>query len=57
MLKGRNDNRPKKGSRITVDPMRKVKDIQSVSKMLMESPRNHLLFVMGTKTVSERETY
>ncbi len=48
MLKGRNDNRPKKGSRITVDPMRKVKDIQSVSKMLMESPRNHLLFVMGT---------
>lgn len=43
-----NKNRPKKGSRITVDPIRKVKDIQAISKMLADSPRNHLLFVMGT---------
>lgn len=48
MVKGRNDNRPKVGSRITVDPIRKVKDIQAISKMLVDSPRNHLLFVMGT---------
>ena len=43
-----NKNRPKKGSRITVDPIKRVKDIQSISKMLLDSPRNHLLFVMGT---------
>jgi integrase len=48
MTKGQNGNRPKKGSRITVDPIRKVKDIQAISKMLQDSPRNHLLFVMGT---------
>jgi len=48
MTKGQNDNRPKTGSKITVDPIRKVKDIQAISKMLSDSPRNHLLFVMGT---------
>jgi integrase len=48
MTKGQNNNRPQKGSKITVDPIRKVKDIQAISKMLMDSPRNHLLFVMGT---------
>ncbi|MEI8226290.1 MAG: tyrosine-type recombinase/integrase [Bacteroidota bacterium] len=48
MTKGQNNNRPQKGSRITVDPIRKVKDIQAISKMLQDSPRNHLLFVMGT---------
>jgi len=48
MMKGQNANRPKKGSRITVDPIRRVKDIQSICKMLSDSPRNHLLFVMGT---------
>jgi integrase len=48
MTKGENKNRPQKGSKITVDPIRKVKDIQAISKMLMDNPRNHLLFVMGT---------
>ena len=43
-----NKNRPKKGSRITVDPIRRVKDIQAIAKLLLDSPRNHLLFVMGT---------
>lgn len=47
MMKGHNDNRPKKGSRITVDPIRRIKDIQAISKLLSDSPRNHLLFVMG----------
>jgi integrase len=47
MMKGKNDNRPKKGSRITVDPIRRVKDIQAIAKLLADSPRNHLLFVMG----------
>jgi integrase len=48
MMKGQNNNRPKRGSRITVDPIRKIKDIQAIAKMLMDSQRNHLLFVMGT---------
>ena len=45
MTKGQNDNRPKKGSTITVEPIRSLKDIQAISKLLMQSPRNHLLFV------------
>jgi integrase len=48
MMKGQNSNRPKKGSRITVGPIRRVKDIQAISKLLlMDNPRNHLLFVLG----------
>ncbi len=48
MTKGQNNNRPQKGSKITVYPIRKIKDIQAISKMLLDNPRNHLLFVMGT---------
>ena len=48
MKKGENYNKPKKGSRIAVDPIRRTKDIQSISKMLSDNPRNNLLFVMGT---------
>jgi integrase len=47
MRKGENYNRPTKGSHITVDPIRKLKDIQAISKMLSDSPRDHLLFIMG----------
>jgi integrase len=48
MTKGQNSNRPQKGSKITVDPIRRMKDIQAISKLLSDNPRNHLLFVMGT---------
>jgi integrase len=48
MTKGQNSNRPQKGSKIAVDPIRRMKDIQSISKMLSDNPRNNLLFVMGT---------
>ena len=47
MKKGENFNRPKKGDTITVDPIRRIKDIQAIAKMLSGSPRNHLLFTMG----------
>src|SRR5664280_1900956 len=47
MKKGENYNKPKKGSRIAVDPIRRMKDIQSISKMLSDNPRNNLLFLMG----------
>ena len=30
-----------------MEPIRKVKDIQLVSKLLSDNPRNHLLFLMG----------
>ena len=33
---------------MTVDPIRRMKDIQAISKLLSDNPRNHLLFVMGT---------
>ena len=43
----KNPNHPKKGSRITVDPIRKVKDIKSIQKMLNNTHRDYLLFTMG----------
>jgi integrase len=47
MKKGENINRPRKGDNITVDPIRSIKDIRAIAKMLSDSPRNHLLFTMG----------
>jgi integrase len=43
----KNPNHPKKGSIITVDPIRDVADVRAISKMLYNTPRDHLLFVMG----------
>ena len=43
----KNPNAPKKGSRITVDPVRELKDVKAISKLLHDKPRDHLLFVMG----------
>ena len=40
-------NHPQKGSRITVDPIRKVKDIKSISQLLSDKPRDYLLFIIG----------
>ena len=47
MTKGENYNKPKVGSKITVDLIRRMKDIQAISKLLSDNPRNNLLFVMG----------
>ncbi len=47
MRQGGNANHPKKGSRISVDPIRQIKDIKAISKMTSSNPRDHLLFVMG----------
>ena len=43
----KNPNHPKKGDRITVEPIRKLADIKSIKKLLANNPRNHLLFVIG----------
>jgi integrase len=42
-----NANHPKKGDRIKVDPIRKIKDIKAISKLTSDNPRDHLLFIMG----------
>jgi integrase len=47
MKRSGNANHPKKGDRITVDPIRKIKDIKAISKLTHENPRDHLLFMMG----------
>ena len=43
----RNPNHPKKGSRITVEPIRNVKDIKKITRRISDNPRDHLLFLMG----------
>ncbi len=47
MKKSNQHNHPKKGDNITVEPIRRLADIKSISKMLNDSPRNHLLFILG----------
>jgi integrase len=47
MKKVKKRNQPAKGSRITVEPIRKIEDIKSISRLLEGSPRNRLLFIMG----------
>jgi len=37
----------KKGSKIKVEPVRKLKDIKAISKLLQDKPRDLLLWVMG----------
>jgi len=46
----RNPNHPKKGSVIRVDPIRNIKDIKSIRKLLSDQPRNLALFTLGTNT-------
>jgi len=47
-LNGTNPNHPKKGSRVTVEPIRDEKAIKRIKKHLKkDSARDHLLFVMG----------
>ena len=50
MKTARNQNRPKKGSQIKVDPIKKRKDIESIKKLLADNPRNSALFTIGINT-------
>lgn len=43
----KNKNHPKKGTRTAVDPIRSRKDINSISKLLADKPRDLLLFKLG----------
>ena len=42
-----NKNHPKKGSRITVSPIRNIKDIKKIKRKLKSHPRDLLLFTLG----------
>jgi len=42
-----NPNHPKTGSQIKVDPIKNLKDIKSIKKLLKDNPRDFALFVMG----------
>lgn len=48
--KGQNPNRPKKGSQIKVEPIKEIKDIETIKKLLENNPRDHCLFVLGINT-------
>ncbi len=50
MKKGQNYNHPKRGSKISVEPIREIKDIKLIKKLLRGNPRDLALFVVGTNT-------
>ena len=43
----RNPNHPKKGSNITVEPIRDLKDIESIKRLLSNNTRDLLIFILG----------
>jgi integrase len=45
-----NPNHPKKDSQIKVDPIKNLKDIKSIKKLLKDNPRDLALFTLGINT-------
>lgn len=50
MKKGRNDNHPKKGSTIKVEPITERKDIDLIKRLLADNQRDFCLFCLGINT-------
>lgn len=50
MKKGENFNHPAKGSKLKVEPIRVLKDIATIKKLLKDRPRDLALFVVGINT-------
>ena len=50
MVKGRNDNHPRKDSIIKVGPFKSLDDIKKIKRHLKDNPRNLALFVIGINT-------
>jgi integrase len=46
----KNPNHPKKGSRIKVEPIRRIKDIETIKRLLSNKPRDLALFTVGINT-------
>ncbi len=45
-----NQNHPVAGSQIKVEPIRKLRDITAIKKLLHSNPRNYAIFVLGINT-------
>lgn len=50
MVKGRNDNHPKKGSSTFVEPIKSLEDIDKVKRYLKGKPLYYAAFVVGINT-------
>ena len=50
MKKIKNPNHPKKGSTIKVEPIRRLKDIETIKKLLSDRHRDLALFTIGINT-------
>ena len=50
MKKTGNQNHPKKGSTIKVEPIKELKDIGTIKKLLADNPRDFALFTIGINT-------
>ena len=50
MRKGENTNHPRQGDDIKVDPIKEVKDIKAIKKLLSDNPRDFALFTIGINT-------
>jgi integrase len=50
MEKGQNFNHPQKGAKIKVEPIKRLKDIRAIKKLLQNKPRDYALFVTGINT-------
>ena len=50
MKKGGNLNHPKKGVKIKVRPIKQMKDIKAIKKLLTDNPRDLCLFTLGINT-------
>jgi integrase len=50
MRKGENFNHPARGSTTTVGPIKEMKDIKSIKKLLADNLRNLCLFILGINT-------
>lgn len=46
----RNPNHPPKGSTIRVEPIKKLKDVKAIKKLLHDKPRDLCLFTLGINT-------
>ena len=46
----KNPNHPKRGSRIKVEPIKSVKDIATIKKLLSDNPRDLCFFILGINT-------
>ncbi|MBC8418529.1 MAG: tyrosine-type recombinase/integrase [Desulfobacteraceae bacterium] len=50
MKKGANFNHPRKGARIKVEPIKTLKDLATIKRLLKDRPRDLAFFVIGINT-------